>query len=320
MIALKNKIYLLFGLLVCLLFILYKSIIIVPEGYSGLLLTEQKLTHYVPNSILKPGLHFIIPFLMRSVLLDNRLQTFVASETYDENNHSLEKQITIDYFANWRISDPIRYYQQTKNNFQQIKLLISQQITTLFNNKNAFMPFSQLILHGSSVQIQAILPIINKQLKTAGVKLTAIGFKQLHLSADTNARIVDNMSIEQENSAAAQHALGKANAELIRVKADSSVNLILAKAKEKAAKIRAQGDAKATEIYNQAYNKNPEFATFYLNLETAYQQEHPFFMKDFLSLTTKNEHYKLEKAHANKSKRNTNTTKNSSAKNILSEF
>lgn len=269
MISLRNKIYLLLGLLICLLFIAYQSVIIVPEGYKGLVLSEEKSIHAKSNSILKPGLHFIIPFFMRPILLDSRLQTVLLSETSDDSNPSSEKPITIDYFANWRVNDPVRYYQQTKNNFQHIKLLINKQITTLFNDKDVPMSFSQLILHGSPAQIQAVLSVANKQLKTAGIKLIEMGFKQMHLSADNNARILNNMNIEQENSAAAQRALGKANAQLIRAKAESSVNLILAKAKEQAAHIRAQGDAEAAKIYNQAYNKNPEFAAFYLNLETA---------------------------------------------------
>lgn len=269
MIILRKKIHLLLGFLVCLLFIIYQSATIIPEGRSGLLLAEEKLTH-TQDSILKPGLHFTIPFFMRPIVLDNRLQTLLFSGGSDENN-SPEKSMTIDYFANWRISDPVRYYEHTHNNLQQIKLLISQQISTLFNDKDTQLPFNQLILHGSPTQIDSVLSTINKQLKTTGIKLIAIGFNQLHLSADANARLLNRMSNEQENSAIARRAEGKAKAELIRADADNSVSLILAKAKEEAAKIRAQGDAEAAKIYNQAYAKNPKFAAFYLNLE-AYQQ------------------------------------------------
>ena len=303
MILLRKKIHLLLGFLVCLLFILYQSVFIIPEGHSGLLLSEEKLTHNAP-SLLKPGLHFTMPFFIRPILLDNRLQTLIFSETNDENRSS-EKSFTLDYFANWRISDPVRYYEHTKNNLQQIKLLITQQITTLFNNKDTPTSFNQLLLQGSSTQIDSVLSIINKQLNTVGIKLITIGFKQLHLSADANTRLLNNMSYEQENIAIAQRAEGKAKAELIRANADNSVSLILAKAREEAAKIRAQGDAQAAKIYNQAYDKNPEFAAFYLNLE-AYQQgfnTQPS-MNNFLLLNTKDEHSKLEKARTNKNKIN----------------
>lgn len=282
MISLRNKVYLLLGLLICLLFIAYQSVIIVPEGHNGLTLSEEKSIHSDSNLILKPGLHFIIPFFMRPILLDGRLQTLILSETSNESNNSSEQPITIDYYANWRVNDPVRYYQQTKNNFQLVKLLINKQITALFNDKDVPISLSQLISHGSPAQIHTVLSMANKQLKTAGMQLIAIGFKQLHLSADSNARILNNMSIEQENNAAAQRALGKANAELIRTHADNAVRLILAKAREEAAKIRAQGDAEAAKIYTQAYNKNPEFAAFYLNLKAVSKQgyNNSSFIKD----------------------------------------
>jgi modulator of FtsH protease HflC len=300
MILLRKKIHLLLGFLVCLLFILYQSATIIPEGHSGLLLSEEKLTHNKPDSVLKPGLHFTIPFFMRPIVLDNRLQTLIFSETNDEDNSSA-KSTPVDYFVNWRISDPIQYYQQTKNNLQQIKLLINQQITTLFNNKDIPISFNQLLLHGSSTQTDSVLSIINKQLNTAGIKLITIGFKQFHLSADANARLLNSMRNEQENITIAQRTEGQAKAELIRANADNSVSLILAKAREEAAKIRAQGDAEAAKIYNQAYDKNPDFAAFYLNLE-AYQQgfNNQPSMNNFLLLNTKDEHLKLEKAHTNK--------------------
>ncbi len=268
MIILRKKIHLLLGFLVCLIFILYQSATIIPEGYSGLILSAGKLSNnpQEKNLVLKPGLHFIIPFLMRPILFDDRLQTLFFSEASDTNN-SQDKPVNIDYYANWRISDPVRYYEQTKNNLQQIKLLISQKISTLFNDKDTHLSFSQLILHGSPAQINSVLSIVNKPLKTAGITLIAIGFKQLHLSADANTQLLNNMSNEQENIAIAQRAEGKAKAELIRAHADSSVSLILVKAKIEAAKIRAQGDAEAAKIYKQAYNKNPEFAAFYLNLK-----------------------------------------------------
>jgi modulator of FtsH protease HflC len=301
MIILRKKIHLLLGFLVCLLFIFYQSVTIVPEGHSGLLLSAEKLASQGQGQavILEPGLHFKIPFLVRSILLDNRLQTLSFSEPSDIKI-SDDDSILVNYYANWRISDPIRYYAQTKNNLQQIKLLISQQITTVFNAKDTHVSFSQLIQHGSDTQIDSVLSAVNQQLKLVGIKLISIGFKQLHLSLDANAQLLSNMSIEQENIAITQHAEGKANAELIRANADNSVSLILAKAKEEAAKIRAQGDSEAAKIYNQAYSKNPEFATFYLNLEAYQQGQSPPSINNFLLLDTKNDPVALEKAQTSK--------------------
>lgn len=298
MIILRKKIHLLLGFLVFLFFIIYQSTTIVHEGYIGLLAKEKFNHSPQSDSILKPGLHFTIPFI-HPILLDDRLQTLIFSESSEENN-SPEKSITIDYFANWRISDPVRYYQHTRNDFQQVKLLIRQQITTLFNTKNTPLPLSQLVLHGSNAQLNSVLSAANKQLKTAGIKLTHIGFKQLHLSAETNTRLLNSMRTEQKNNALALRAEGKANADLIHANADNSVSLILAKAKEDAAKIRAQGDAEAAKIYNQAFNKNPEFAAFYLNLQAYQQGFNQSSKNNFLLLHTKNNQQNKVRSNKNK--------------------
>jgi membrane protease subunit HflC len=296
MIAIRKKNHLLFGFLICLLFIIYQSATIVPEGHTGLLTAENLTSKAQTPHILKPGLHFKIPYFTQPILLDNRLQTLTFSESSSQDN-----PVMIDYYVNWHISDPAAYYQHTKNNLQQIKLLITQQMSALFHDKQSNLPLSEIILHGST-QLNSVITAANKQLQIAGIRIDDIGFKQLQLSADVNARLLDNMSTEQENRAIAQRAEGKINAQLIRAKADNSVNLILAQANEEAAQILAEGDAEAAKIYNKAYNKNPAFAAFYIDL-LAYQKgfNQSSALNNFLVLST-DEMLKLENFHANKTK------------------
>ncbi|EDP46482.1 protease modulator HflC [Rickettsiella grylli] len=261
---LRKKIHFLFGALIVLFFILYRCIIIIPEGYTGLVLSEEKSVH--PAHTLKPGIHFIIPFFMRPILLDSRLQTFTVTEVGDE--HYLQKYpITIAYYVNWFINHPRRFYKKTKNNLQSIKQQVHQQLTALFRDKNTPLSFNQLILKGTPSQMKFVLSIANKKLEPIGIKLTQIGFQQLVLSPDVRERLVDAMRTQQETNAIALRAEGKANAELIRAHADHSATLILAQAREKAAHICAQGDAEAAKRYNQAYTKNPTFARLYLDLQ-----------------------------------------------------
>lgn len=290
MIRIRKKIPYLFGFLVVLLLIVYQSAIIVPEGHSALLLQSNKLVRNTQGQhfVLKPGLHFKIPFLVQSLLLDHRLQTL----TFKESAYSrlAGQPIAVDYYANWRIDNPAAYYQHTQNNLSQANLLILKQITALFQDKQqASTPFSERILHGSATQLNTVISTANKSLNAVGIRIVDIGFKQMQLSAEANAVLLNNMSTEQENMAVAQRANGKANAELIHVTADNSVSLLLAKAEEEAAKIRATGEAEAAKLYNQAYHKNPEFASFYLNLQAYQNGFTPSSMDNFLVLNAKND-------------------------------
>ncbi len=97
-------------------------------------------------------------------------------------------------------------------------------------------------------------------------------------------------TLEQEQIALKQRAAGKANAETIRTQADNAATLQLAQAKGEAALIRGQGDAEAAKIYNAAYQKNPQFAAFYLKLE-AYRKgfTQASSTNNFLILNTKDD-------------------------------
>lgn len=292
MISFSKKIYYLFALLVCSLLIAYQSIIIVPEGHTALLTNAQ--SQYF---VIKPGLHFKFPFLAQDMLLDNRMQTLVFQAS---DYSTLQAKPAIDYYINWYISNPVRYYQKTKNNLQQVNLLITQQINTLLHDEHANTKFSDIILHGSIQQLNSLITSANQQFKSLGISIVDIGFKQLQLSTAANDVLLKNMSMEQETNAITQRNNGKINAEMIHTNADNSVSLILEKAKEQAAKIRGIGDAEAAKIYNQAYLKNPEFAAFYLNLQ-AYQKGFNQSMNNFLVLNAKDGLLDLSNIHSSTS-------------------
>ncbi|MDP3460802.1 MAG: protease modulator HflC, partial [Hyphomonas sp.] len=68
---------------------------------------------------------------------------------------------------------------------------------------------------------------------------------------------------------------GEERARLIRAQAEREKTVIEAQAREQSSKIRGDGDAKATETYAAAYNKDPEFFRFQRALvacETAIQE------------------------------------------------
>ncbi|MDH3948030.1 MAG: protease modulator HflC, partial [Gammaproteobacteria bacterium] len=64
---------------------------------------------------------------------------------------------------------------------------------------------------------------------------------------------------------------GAEAAEIIRANADRQRTVLLAEAYKQAQETRGDGDAKATEIYAKAYNRNTEFYSFYRSLD-AYKQ------------------------------------------------
>jgi membrane protease subunit HflC len=75
------------------------------------------------------------------------------------------------------------------------------------------------------------------------------------------------MEAERKRVANELRSTGAADSEKIRSNADRQREVILAKAYRDAQKIKGEGDAKAANIYAEAFQKNPEFYSFYRSLE-----------------------------------------------------
>jgi membrane protease subunit HflC len=284
----KNKIILIISF-VCFLFIAYNSVYTVLEGRTALLspcsvLEKANLLH--PSLQQEPGLHFKLPFLVRTTLIDRRLHNVSFNKlsilTTDQ------QPLVVDYYASWYVTQPMIYYLQTHNDFQETKQQITQKINILL--QNAFAHNKAILVKEQALLLNTlVIAPANKQLTTLGITLVDVGFKSIDFPAGTHTVVLQDLKKEQMRVALAQRIIGKSNAENIRTNADNQVALQLAKANVEAAVIRGQGDASAAKIYSEAYRKNPQFAAFYLNLE-AYRKG---FMlsspsNNFLVLNAKN--------------------------------
>ena len=79
------------------------------------------------------------------------------------------------------------------------------------------------------------------------------------------------MSTEREREAREHRAKGRELAEGIRADADRQRRVILAEAYREAEETRGAGDAKATSVYAQSFNQDPEFYAFIRSLQ-AYRE------------------------------------------------
>ena len=75
------------------------------------------------------------------------------------------------------------------------------------------------------------------------------------------------MISERKQVANQLRAEGGAVKEKIRADADKQVSVILAEATLDAQKTKGEADAQATQIYADAFGRDPKFAQFYRNLE-----------------------------------------------------
>jgi membrane protease subunit HflC len=94
-----------------------------------------------------------------------------------------------------------------------------------------------------------------------------VRLKRVEYVEQINASVYERMKSERLQVANDLRAKGDAEEQKIRADADRQYTVLVAEAYRDAEKIKGEGDAKATEIYAQAFGQNAEFYKFYRSLE-----------------------------------------------------
>jgi modulator of FtsH protease HflC len=100
-----------------------------------------------------------------------------------------------------------------------------------------------------------------------GIEVVDVRLKRVDYSEEISKSVYDRMIAERKRLANQLRSEGAAASEKIRADADKQREVIIAEAYREAQKTKGEGDAKAAEIYNQSYSRNPEFYAFYRSQE-----------------------------------------------------
>jgi membrane protease subunit HflC len=102
---------------------------------------------------------------------------------------------------------------------------------------------------------------------TLGIELIDVRVKKIELSDEVSESVYNRMRQERARIAAELRAEGSEAAAKIKAEADRNVTVIVANAYRDSEIIRGEGDARQTEIYASAYQKDSEFYSFTRSME-----------------------------------------------------
>ena len=112
---------------------------------------------------------------------------------------------------------------------------------------------------------------LQQRVKDVGIEIVDVRLKRVDFTPEISESVYRRMEAERKRVASEERSMGAAAAEKIRAGADRERAVILAEAYRDAQRIKGEGDSRANEIYAKAFEKDPEFARFYRNLD-AYRQ------------------------------------------------
>jgi membrane protease subunit HflC len=242
----------------------------------------------IQRSDYEPGLHFMIPimntaqkFETRLLNLDQEPQRFLTLE---------KKDVIVDYYAKWVISDVEKFYVATRGgDVQYATGLLGQRINRALRDEFGKRTVQEVVA-GERGEILDVVETTTDQLRDElGITVVDVRTKRIDLPEEVSNSVYARMRAERTRVAKDFRARGGEAAERIRANADREREIILANAYRDAETVRGEGDARATEIYAGAFGKNQEFYTLYRSL-SAYRNS--FGSSDILLLQPDSDFFK----------------------------
>lgn len=240
------------------------SVFFVDERERVILLKLGQIQH----ADYEPGLHFKIPFVNQVRRFDGRILSLDASPARYLTGE--KKNVIVDSFILWRISDVAQYFRAMGGDEESAKLRLSQIIKDGLRAEFGRRSIQEVVSGDRDDMVAGLMTEANKTAEGFGIKIVNVRIKRIDLPQEVSASVFARMQAERERVAKDLRSRGAEEAEKIRSDADRQRTVILAEARRQAESLRGDGDASATEIYADAYGQNEDFYSLYRRLN-AYQ-------------------------------------------------
>lgn len=213
----------------------------------------------------EPGLHFKIPFVQTVHRFDRRVMTLTGD--IDRVLTSENKNLSVDYFVKWQITDPVQYYLSTHGNADQARRLLTESVENDLLAEFSKRTIRQAVGDDRNEIVAAVQVQANQAAKQLGLDIKDVRIMKLDLPEKVSDTVYERMRSERQEVIRTLRAQGDAAAKEIRSDAERERTVMLAKAYKQAESVRGQGDASAARIYADAYKKDPNFYSFYRSLQ-----------------------------------------------------
>lgn len=243
-----------------ILFIGSFSVFTVAEWQKALLFRLGE----VVRSDYEPGLHFKMPFINNVRKFDARLLTL---DVEPERFLTAEKKnVIVDSFVKWKIDDVSRFYTAVAGDEVQARQRLEQIIKDEMRGEFSKRTINEVVSGERTRIMDLVTDDANKQATQIGITIDDVRIMRIDLPAEVSNSVYRRMEAERTRVAKDFRSRGFEASERIRADADRQRSIILAEAFRDAEQIRGVGDAKAAEIYANAYEKDAEFFAFYRSM------------------------------------------------------
>jgi regulator of protease activity HflC (stomatin/prohibitin superfamily) len=229
---------------VIVIFIVLSSLVIVPSGNTGVVITMGK----VSERGLSEGLHFKAPVVQNVVNISNKIQkTEVEANSTSNDLQSISSSVAVNFHITADSSPAI--YRNIGETYSDT--ILQPAIQEAVKSVTAQYSAEELITKRSAVGNE-IADLLSQKVGDYGIIIDKFNIVNFDFSAEFNEAIEQKQVAEQNKLRAQTEKQQK----IIEAEAAASEKTIAAKAEADATKIKSEAEAKANKIINASLNGN----------------------------------------------------------------
>ncbi len=263
----------------------------------------------------EPGLQFKAPIIHKVQYFDKRYLKWDGDPNQVPTQD--KKFIHVDTYARWQITDPLQFFIRLRDERSgQSRLddildgetrnaVASHELLDLVRSTNRTPEVYEDYLEDIEVleditvgreEIEAIvLERANERTADLGIVVLDFRFKRMNYVTEVRERVYDRMISERNRIADQFRSEGEGEARKIEGDKERDLAQIQSEAIREAEIIRGRADARATEVYASAYNRNNASRELYSFLRSLEALEKSLDSNTSVILTTDNELFRLMK-------------------------
>lgn len=246
------------------IYLLVSSIYVVNVREQAIVLRFGQITEVRKD----PGLYFKLPtnFVDTVQLIDDRLLR------YDIANMQLQVSdgatYVVDAFLTYRITDPVKFRERAQGEIGLAEQRIATRFDAALRQVYGLRRFDAALSTERPAMMREARDLIRPGMAELGIDVTDVRIQRTDLMEDVSKQTFERMSAERNAEAARIRAGGQQAAQSLRAIADRQAVEIVASAQRDSEILRGEGEAQRSQIFADAYNRDPEFFEFYRSLQS----------------------------------------------------
>jgi modulator of FtsH protease HflC len=259
-----NKLPAIIIVLAVVVFAVFSSIFVVNEREQAIVARfgEIRAVHS------EPGLYFKLPFTFAGA---DTVQ-FVEDRAMRFDLDDIRVQVSggafydVDAFVVYRIQDAERFRQAVSADIVSAEARLRTRLDSALRRAYGLRGFEAAL----SEERQAMMDEVASQLRTdaenLGLLIEDVRIRRTDLTQQVSQQTYERMIAERLAEAELIRARGREGAQRLRAVADRQVVEIVSEATRDAEIVRGEGDAERNRIYAEAYSRDEDFFDFYRSM------------------------------------------------------